>query len=185
MRLALIIIYVSFISATGLTAQSAVCGDILCGDINSLYGRDNPELFNNDCRNTLQTAIDSRSVTAKGCLFDDCLLTTQPEKSLLTYDHDGTKRLDYFDDKWIKLAGTGYHSTYARAETFAMDSGRDGELANNPGPSKNSYFDEVVTWIKDAYHAWVAKSQYDSPRLLLICFGLVGLIGIRRKFKKR
>ena len=184
MRLALIIIYIFFISATGLTAQSAVSGDILYGGINSLYGWDNPEIFNNDYRNTLQTAMDSHSVTANGYLFDDCLFNTQPEKSLLTFDHGGTKRLDYFDDKWIKLAGTGYHSIYARAETFAMDSGRDGELANNPGPNKNSYYDEVVSWIKDAYHAWVAKNQYDSTRLLLLCFGLVGIIGIRRKFKK-
>jgi len=145
MRLALIIIYVFFISAAGLTAQSAVCDDILYGDINSLYGWVNP---------------------------------------LLTYDHGGTKRFDYFDDKWIKLAGTGYHSIYARAEIFAMDSGRDGELANNPDPNRNSYYDEVVSWIKDAYHAWVAKNQYGSPRLLLLCFGLVGIIGIRRKFKK-
>ena len=184
MRLAFIIIYVFFISATGQSAQSAISDDILYDDINSLYGWDTPEFFNNECLNRQQTAIDSHSITANDYLLNDCLFNTQPEKSLLTYDHDGTKRLDYFDDKWIKLAGTGYHSMHARAETFAMDSGRDGELASNPGPSKNSYYDEVVSWIKDAYHAWVAKNQYDSTRLLLLCFGLVGIIGIRRKFKK-
>lgn len=184
MRLALIVIYFFFISTAGLTAQSAVSGGTLCGDINSLYGWDNPAIFNNDGRNTLQTTMDSHSVTANGCLFDDCLFTAQPEKALLTYDHGGTKRLDYFDDKWIHLAGTGYHTIYTRFEISAMDSGRDGELANNPGPSKHSYYNEVVNWIKDAYHAWVAKNQYDSTRLLLLCFGLVGLIGIRRKLKK-
>ncbi len=142
MKLAFIIIYVFFISATGLTAQNAISDDILYDDINSLYGWDNPELFNNDCRNTQQPAIDSHSVIANGYLFDDCLFNTQPETALLTYDHGGTKRLDYFDDKWTKLAGIGYHSMYARAEISAIDSGRDGELANNPRPS-NNYYDEV------------------------------------------
>jgi hypothetical protein len=56
-------------------------------------------------------------------------------------------------------------------------------LANNPSPS-NDYYDEIVSWIEDEYHAWVAKDHYGSTRLLLLSFGLVGLIGIRRKFKK-
>jgi hypothetical protein len=45
-------------------------------------------------------------------------------------------------------------------------------------------YDEIVSWIEDEYHAWVAKDHYGSTRLLLLSFGLVGLIGIRRKFKK-
>jgi len=183
MRLAVIFICVFFISNTGLTAQNAISDDILYDDINSLYGWDNPEFFNNDCRNTQQTAIDSHSITANGYLFDDCLFNTQPQTVLLIYDYSGTKRLDYFEDKWAKLAGTGSHSIYARAEIYAIDNGRDGELADNPS-SSNNYYDEVVSWIEDAYHAWAAKDYYGSTRLLLLSFGLVGLIGIRRKFKK-
>ena len=183
MRLALIIICVFFISNTGLTAQNAISDGILYNHINSLNVWDIPEFFNAECRNTQQTAIDNHSITANGYLFDDCLFITQPEKALLTYDQGGTKQLDYLDDKSTKLAGTGYHSMYTRAEISVIDSGRDGELANNPSPS-NNYYDEIVSWIKDEYHAWAAKDQYGSTRLLLLSFGLVGLIGIRRKFKK-
>jgi hypothetical protein len=183
MKLAFIIIYVFFISATGLTAQNAISDDIFYDDINSLYGWDNPELFSNDCRITQQPAIDSNSVIASGYIFDDCLFNKQPETALLTYDHGGTNRLDYFDDKWTKLAGIGYHSMYARAEISAIDIGRDGELVNNPRPS-NNYYDEVISWVEDAYHEGVANDHYGPTRLLLLSFGLVGIIGIRRKFKK-
>ena len=183
MKLALIIICVFFISNTGLTAQIAISDDILYTDINSLHGWDTPEFFNNECRNTQQTAINNHSIAANGYLFEDCLFITQPEKTVLTYDQGGTKQLEYFDAKWTKLADTDYHSMFTRAEISAIDSGRDGELANNPSPS-NNYYDEIVSWIKDEYHAWVAKDQYDSTRLLLLSFGLVGLVGIRRKFKK-
>ena len=184
MKLVSIFIFVFFISATGLTAQNAISDDIIYNEINSLYGWDNPELLNNDCQNRQQPAIDSHSVIASGYLFDDCLFITQPEKTVLTYDRGGTKQLEYFDAKWTKLADTDYHSMFTRAEISAIDSGRDGELANNPSPS-NNYYDEIVSWIKDEYHAWVAKDQYDSTRLLLLSFGLVGLVGIRRKFKKK
>ena len=95
MGLTLIIIYIFFIIVTGQTAQTAFANDILYDDINSLYGWYNPELFDNDCRSTQQTAIDSHSVTANGYLFNDCLFNTQPETALLTYDHGGIKRLDY------------------------------------------------------------------------------------------
>ena len=181
MRLALILVYVFFISATGQTAQTATSDDILYHDINSLHGLDNPELFNNDRRNTQQTAIDIHPVTANGYLFDNGLFSTQPETALLTYDDGRTKRLDYLNDKWTKLAGIGYQSMYAGAEISAIDSGRDRKSANNPSPN---YYDEVVSWIENAYRAWVAKDHYSSTRLFLLSFGFVGLIGIRRKFKK-
>jgi hypothetical protein len=184
MKLVLTIICVFFISNTELTAQNAISGDILYNDINSLGVWDTPEFFNNECLNRQQTAIDSHPITANDYLLNDCLFNTQPEKALLIHDQGGMKRLDYFDHKWTKLAGIGYSFMYTGTEIFAIDSGRDGELANNPSPSKN-YFDKVVSWIKDAYHAWVAKDHYDSTRLLLLSFGLVGLIGIRRKFKKK
>ncbi len=69
MGLALILIHVFFIIATGQAAQTAFASDIVYDDINSLYGWYNPELFDNECRNTQQTAIDSHSVTANGYLF--------------------------------------------------------------------------------------------------------------------
>jgi hypothetical protein len=183
MRFAFIFICVFFISHTGLTAQNAISDDILYNHLNILYGWGTPEFFYNECQNTHQTTIDSHSTTANGYLFDDCLFITQSEKALLTDDQGGTKQLDYFDDNPAKLAGTGYHSMYTRAEISVIDRGKDGELANNPSPSDN-YVDKIVSWIEDEYHAWAAKDHYGSTRLLLLSFGLVGLIGIRRKFKK-
>jgi hypothetical protein len=72
---------------------------------------------------------------------------------------------------------------YAGAEIYNIDSGRDDKLANNPDPGHN-FFDEVVSWVKEVYHGWVAKDHYGSTRLLLLSFGLIGIIGVRRKFKK-
>ena len=42
----------------------------------------------------------------------------------------------------------------------------------------------AASLIEDAYHALVAKDQYSTTRLLLCSFGLIGIIGIRRKVKK-
>jgi hypothetical protein len=183
MRFVLIIIYVFFISITGLTAQGAISDNILYDEIKSLYGWDNLELFNNACRNPQQTATNSHSITANGYLLKDSLFITQPESALVTDDRGGTKRLDYFDDKWTKLTGTGFHSRLTKSELSIIDSSRDAEPASNSSPSKN-YYEKLVFWIKDGYHAWIAKDRYGSTRLLLLSFGLVGLIGIRRKFKK-
>ena len=183
MRLAKILICVIFISSVGQTAQAAISNVILNEDINNLYGWNNPELFSNDCRNTPQAGIESQFVTVIGFLLDDCLFYARSETAWSTDDHGGKKRLDYLDDKWAKFASTGNHANYVKAEISAIDRGRDGELANNPMPH-HRYYNEVVSWIENAYHAWVAKDPYGSTRLLLLSFGLVGLIGIRRKFKK-
>ena len=183
MRFATILVYVFFISTIGQTAQAAISDHILYDDINSHYGWNNPEIVNHDCRNTQQTAIGSHSVTANGYLFDDCLLDTQPVTALLTQDLGGTKRLDYFDDKLTQLTSAGYHAMYDRAKISTIDGGRVGELADNPNPS-HRYYDQVVSWIENASYSWFPKDQYGSTRLLLLSFGLVGLIGIRIKFKK-
>ena len=45
-------------------------------------------------------------------------------------------------------------------------------------------YNQVVSWIKYVYHALVAKDQYDSTGLVLLSFGLIGVLGIRRKIKK-
>lgn len=52
------------------------------------------------------------------------------------------------------------------------------------GTTRFDYFDKLVSWIKETYRARVAKDTYGSTRLLLLSFGLVGLVGIRRKFMK-
>jgi hypothetical protein len=52
------------------------------------------------------------------------------------------------------------------------------------GTKQFDYFDKVVSWIKDTYRSRVAKDNYGPTRLLLLSFGVVGLVGIRRKFRK-
>ena len=101
----------------------------------------------------------------------------------MTYDHGGAMRLDYFNPNWTKPASSGFHSMDTAAEMSSIDGGGDDESAIIPSPGNNIY-DIVASWIKDVYHAWTAKDHYGSTRLLLLSFGLVGLIGIRRKFKK-
>ena len=115
--------------------------------------------------------------------YDDCFINTQPEAAPLIYDYSGTKQFDYFDNKWTVLASTSYRPGYTRTEIFNVDSGGNGGLKAGPNPL-HIYFDKVVSWTKEAYHAWVAKDNYGSTRLLLLGFGLIGLVGIRRKFKK-
>jgi hypothetical protein len=75
MKLALILICIFFISATGQSVQTATSDDILYDDINSLYGWVNPELFYNVCQNTQKTAIDSHSVIANSCISMTVSLT--------------------------------------------------------------------------------------------------------------
>jgi len=183
MRSGLIFIYILFISATGQTALSTIADDILCDNIHRLYGWDQPEQFNNDCRNTPPIPLGNRSVTEKGYLFDDYIFHTQPEPALLTYDHGGAMRLDYFNHNWTKLTSSSFHSMYTAAEMSSIDGSGDDESAIIPNLGDNIY-DIVASWIKDAYHAWTAKDHYGSTRLLLLSFGLVGIVGVRRKFKK-
>ena len=149
MKLTLIFLYVFIICATGQIAQTTISDFILFDDINSLFGWEDSELFNKDCRNTQQIAINSHSAIANGYLYDDCLFFTQPEAALLTYGHDGTEWLDYSDDKWTKLAGTGYHAIYARIEISAIDSGRDVELADSP-----ACFELMERFIKEQPSLW-------------------------------
>ena len=177
MRSVLSFIFVFFISAAGQTSFSAISDDKLYDDINSVYAWDTSELYSNDCRNTPIITIDKHSATEKGYLYDDCVFNAQPELALLLYDHAGTKGPDNFNHNRTKLQSTGSRPIYAGVEISNIDSGNNGSLSNN-------FYDKVVSWIKDAYHAWVAKDQYGSTRLLLLSFGLVGIVGVRRKFKK-
>jgi len=183
MRSGLIFIYILFISATGQTALSTISDDILCDNIHRLYGWDQPEQFNNDYRNSPPIPLGNCSLTEKGYFFDDYIFHTQPEPALLTYDHGGAMRLDYFNHNWTKPASSGFHSMYTAAEMSNIDGGGDDESAIIPSLGNNIY-DIVASWIKDVYHAWTAKDHSGSTRLLLLSFGLVGIVGVRRKFKK-
>ena len=71
-----------------------------------------------------------------------------------------------------------FYNVIGDTKQTAIDS--DPMIAN----SYRYFFDKVGTWIKDTYRGWVANDNYESARLLLLSFGLIGLVGIRRKFKK-
>ena len=183
MRLASIAIYVFFMSAVGLAAHNEIPANILYDDMNSLHGWDSPELVYLDCRNTRHAGTNSQFAIAGDYLFDDCSFTLQ-QTSVLTAQESGNKKwFDYFDNQSIKLSDTGYDTKYSRSEFSLISNDEDPKLANNPGPRINEY-DKAIFWIKDAYRAWVSKDHSGSTRLLLLSFGLVGIIGIKKKAQK-
>ena len=183
MRFALALIFISFISMTGQSAQATISDDILYKDLKSRHSRNHPESFDRACLTAQQIVTNDHSIAAYGTLFADCLFDARPGSAFLTRDLGGTKRSNYLDDKWAKLADTGHRAIYGRTEIETINSGNDGEMSANQSP-RHSVYDKVVSWMKDAYDAWIARDQYGSTRLLLLSIGLVGLIGIRRKFKK-
>ena len=172
-----------FISMTGQSAQTAIPDDMLYNNINRLHRWTTPEFINRACLDTPQIVLNDHSTAARGNLFDDCLVDGQQASALLINERGEMRRFDYIDDKWAKLADTGHHAIYGRAEIAMIDSGNDVDLSANRSP-RHSFYDKVVSWMEDVYDAWIARDQYVSTRLLLLSFGLVGLIGIRRKFKK-
>ena len=115
--------------------------------------------------------------------YDNCIINAQPESALLTHDHSGTKQFDYFDNKWTVLASISYRPGYTRTEVTDIDSDGNGGLKAGPNPI-HIYYDKVVSWIKETYQTRIAKDNYGATRLLLLGFGLIGLVGIRRKLKK-
>ena len=125
----------------------------------------------------------AQATNSDDIFYNDGFINTQPKAAPLNYDYSGTKQFDYFDDKWTVLASTNHRLSSTRAEISDIDSSGNGGLEAGPNPI-HTYFDKVVSWIKDTYRARVAKDNYGSTRLLLLSFGLVGLVGIRRKFKK-
>jgi hypothetical protein len=115
--------------------------------------------------------------------YDHDVMNTPPGSTLRTHDQSGMKQFGYFDDKWAVLASTSHRPRSTRAEISEIDTGGDVGLIAGPNPIL-TYFDKLVSWIKDTYRARVAKDNYGATRLLLLSFGLVGLLGIRRKLKK-
>lgn len=126
----------------------------------------------------------AQATNSDDIFYNDGFIDTQPEAASLNYDYSGMKRFDYFDTKWTVLASTSYRPGYTRAEISEVDNGGYGGLQAGPNPI-HTYFDKVVSWIKDTYRSRVAENNYGSTRLLLLSFGLIGLVGIRRKLKKR
>ena len=178
-----IVIYVFFMGALGLTAHGTTPASILYDDLNSLYGWDSPELRSLDCRNTQQAGVNSKLDIAGDYLFDDCLFILKEESGSTALEAGNKKWADYFDNQGNRLAYTGYDINYAGSEFSFVSNLENLELANNPSPRIGEY-DKLIYWIKDAYRAWVPKDHSGTTRLLLLSFGLVGIIGMRRKFKK-
>ena len=125
----------------------------------------------------------AQATNSDDIFYNDGFINTQPRAAALNYDYSGMKRYDCFDDKWTVLASTRYCLRYTRAEISEIDNDANSELeaGSNPIPT---YFDKLVSWLKETFLARVAEDNYGSTRLLLLSFGLVGLVGIRRKFKK-
>jgi len=183
MRLASIVIYIFFMSAVGLAAHNEIPTNILYNDLNSRHGWDNPELGYLDCRNTQHADIDSHLDITGDYLFDDCLFTLRQASVLPALEPGNKKWFDYVDNQWNKLAYTGYDTNYSKYEFSFVSNVEDLELANNPSPRISGY-DKVIYWIKNTYRRWIPKDHSGTTRLLLLSFGLVGIIGMRRKFKK-
>ena len=117
-------------------------------------------------------------------LFHDHeVITTPAEPASLTDDHSTTKQFEYFDDKRAVLASTSHRPRSPRTEISDNDTGAKIGLEAGSNPIL-TYFDKLVSWIIHTYRARVAEDNYGATRLLLLSFGLVGLLGIRRKLKK-
>ena len=101
----------------------------------------------------------------------------------LTYYNSAMEYLDNFDDKWTNLADRVYYAMYTSAELSINNGSKDPELANRSSQSY-SHYNKLVSLIKYAYHEWDANDLDDSTRLLLLFFGIVGIIGVRRTVKK-
>ena len=183
MRLVSIVIYVFFMSVVGLAAHNEIPANILYDDLNSLPGWDNPELGYLDCRNTQHADINSRPDIAGDYLCDDCLLNLQQALVLTAHETGNKNWFDYNDNQWNSIANTGFDIKISSSEFSFVSNVGDLELADNPSPRMSNY-EKAILWIKDAYRAWIPKGHSGSTRLLLLSFGLVGIIGMRRKFKK-
>ena len=183
MRLASIVIYVFFMSAVASAAHNELPANIIDDDLNVLHDWDSPPLGRLGCRNTQLTDINSHRDIAGDYILDDCIFNLH-QASIWTADEPGDKkRLDYIVNQRNELTDTDYDTKYSRSEFSLVNTVKDPELATNPSPPMSNY-EKAISWIKNAYRAWIPKGHSGSTRLLLLSFGLVGIIGMRRKFKK-
>ena len=126
----------------------------------------------------------TQAANSDDIFYDNGFINTQPESDLLTNAHSGTKQFDYFGDKWAVLASTSHRPGTTRAEISDIDSSRNGGLKAGQNPIY-TYFEKIASWLKNTYRTRVAEDNYGATRLLLLSFGLIGLVGIRRKLKNR
>ncbi|MGD8291950.1 MAG: hypothetical protein PVF37_09600 [Desulfobacterales bacterium] len=90
----------------------------------------------------------------------------------------------FFEGQSNQLVEDGVETKYARLEFLSVGADKEAELDSNPS-ARNSGYDKLIIWLKNVYRAWVSEGHSGSTRLLLLSFGLVGIIGIRRKLKKK
>jgi hypothetical protein len=117
-------------------------------------------------------------------LDDSYSLPRRASSASLTYDDREKVCLDCFTVKLANFADSDYNmpDTRTHLPIYPRNKNRDPVY----GLSRNNHhYDKVVSWIKDAFQEWNAKDQDEYPRLILLSFGIIGVIGIRRTVKKR
>ncbi|MGD8208976.1 MAG: hypothetical protein PVH85_01250 [Desulfobacterales bacterium] len=133
--------------------------------------------------NAIGQTAQATTINSDDIFYDNDVIITPPGSTLRAHDQSGMKQFGYFDNKWAVLASTNHRPRATGAEISDIDTGGDVGLIAGSNPIL-TYFDKLVSWIKDTYRARVALDNYGATRLLLLSFGLVGLLGIRRKLKK-
>ena len=171
-------------SNTGLSAHNKESGDIAHTYLSSPDGWDSHRFFDQDCRNIHKASIVSQWGTTGNYLFDDCFFKQLQTAPLSDLQADGVLWLNYFKGQWNPFAEAGVENKYARLEFMSVGPDKESELNGKPS-ARNSGYGKLVIWLKNVYRAWVSEGHSGSTRLLLLSFGLVGIIGIRRKLKKK
>ena len=184
MRLASIVICVLLMSTAGLLAHNEKFGDIAQTGLGSPEGWNGHSFFDQGCRDIQEADIVSHWGIAGNYLFDDCFFNQLQTAPLFDHQADEVLWLNDFKGQWNQLVDAGVETKYARLEFLSVGADEETVLDNNPS-AHNSGYDKLVIWLKNAYRAWVSEGHSGSTRLLLLSFGLVGIIGIRRKLKKK
>ena len=184
MRLASIVICVLFMSTAGLSAHNEKSGDIAHTDWDSPNQWDNDCLFDQDVRDIHKASIVSQWGTTGNYLFDDCFFYPLHPAPLSDHQTDEVLWSNYFETQPNQFAASGVETKYTRLEFMSVGADRETELNINPS-AQNGGYDKLIVWLKNVYRAWVSEGHSGSTRLLLLSIGLVGIIGIRRKLKKK
>ena len=133
--------------------------------------------------NAIDLTAHSADVSDDSLYEDRNSLRSWSNSALQSYWDSEMEYLDDFDNKRTHVADRVYNAIYTRAELSIAHSSEKHELASGPSPGYTDY-DRVFFRIKKAYNELDAKDQDDYTRLLLLCFGIVGIVGIRRTVKK-
>jgi hypothetical protein len=189
MRLALIVICVLLMSVAGLSAHNEKSIDIAHTDWNRPYGWDSHRFFDQASRDIHKAGIVSQRGTTGNYLFDDCFFNRLHAAPLSDHPAGEVRWSNFFEGQFFEgqsnqLVEAGVETKYARLEFLSAGADKETELNSNPN-ARNSGYDKLIIWLKNVYRAWVSEGHSGSTRLLLLSFGLVGIIGIRRKLKKK